>query len=142
MHKLLRRLLLFDRFEIRTKQPREEVLAKIESLLNNGYGEYYGRVSERGFLVGDKPIKSFGIGRMNNSFAPIARASVVEVDGETVITGILRMNLPVLIIFIPIYLGFLYTLLLFPVAHIMLHFFFFRPAKRLREVLEGLLTPQ
>ena len=50
------------------------------------------------------------------------------------------MNQVVLVMFVPVYLLLTITLILFPIIHIILHFAFFKRAKKLEEKIEMLLV--
>ena len=138
--KLLRRLLLFDIFEFRTKLPAREVLARIASFGDPAHSDYNARITEQGFTLYEKPFRHSGGTTVQNSFAPVVRGFVSEEDGLTTVSGLIRMNLLVLIPFAIIYLCGLISLVLFPILHILLHFAFYRPAKKLKQKLEKLLT--
>lgn len=146
VNKFFQRLFLFEKIEIQTKLSRAEVLDRIDSFCRidsyNGYtdSDYYGSVSYDGFFVAEKNRKFNGAGYTHNSFAPVMSAKVDERDGMTVISGVLRMNTITLIPFSVLYLLFLLTVVLFPILHIILHFAYFRPAKRLKEKIEEILT--
>lgn len=140
MRRLLRRSFLFKRFKIKTRLTKQEVMKRIRDLSDIEYGIYYGRVTEHGFSVGERHTRSAAGIMTHNSFAPIARGTVVEDGDMTLISGIMRMHLLTIIFMAPIYLGFLSTVLLFPVLHIVMHFAFFKPAKRLQDTLEDALV--
>lgn len=139
MNKIIQHLLLFEKFEIQTKLSKKEILKKINSFAQLEYTDYYGSVSENGFFLAEKNIKHFAGGHTKNSFAPIAKASIEEKDGCSTISGVLRMNILVLILFVPIYLVSLLFIVPFPIMLIILRVAFFRPVKRLKEELENLL---
>ena len=92
MHKYLQRLLFFEKFEIQTKLFKQAVLRRIEPFTREQYDGYTGRIWEDGFLVAQKHRSYRGFIRTNNSFAPVAEATVTEADGITTISGVLRMN--------------------------------------------------
>lgn len=142
MNKHIQRLLLFEKFEIKTKLSKKEILKKIESFAAPEYTDYYGSVSESGFFIAEKNRKHFAGGHTQNSFAPIARAKIDEKDGISSVSVVLRMNILVLILFVPIYLISLLLIVPFPIMLIVLYFAFIKPAKRLRETLEDLLLEQ
>jgi hypothetical protein len=139
MHKIFQNLFLFEKFEIQTKLSKQEVLKKIDFFLTHEYTDYYGRISDNDFFIAGKNRKHYTGGFSRNSFAPIAKATVTQKEDITVISGVLRMNLLVLIIFIPIYLLSLLLIFPFPFMLVILHFCFFKPAKRLKEALEVFL---
>ena len=139
MKKIVQHLCLFEKFEIQTKLSKKEILKKIDSFADPEYTDYYGSVSENGFFIAEKNIKAFAIGHTQNSFAPIAKATIEENEDISTISGVLRMNILVLIMFVPIYLISLLLIVPFPVMLILLRVAFFKPAKRLRETLEDLL---
>lgn len=141
MHKLLQHLLLFEKFEIQTKLPKREILRRMESLMDPDYSDYGGSVSEGGFWIYEKNQKTYAGGRSHNSFAPVATAAITEggEGGLTVISGVLRMNLLVQIVFVPIYLISLLFIFPFLIELLILHFAFWKPAKGLKEHLEYVL---
>lgn len=139
MNKILQSLLLFEKCEIKTKLPKKEILKKIDSFADPGHTDYYGSVSEDGFLITEKNMKHFPGGHSQNSFAPVAKVKIAESDGMTTVSMVIRMNLLVCILFYPIYIIFLLTVVLFPFIFILLYFAFVKPAKRLKEAIENLL---
>jgi hypothetical protein len=139
MKKILRKLLLFDKFEIKTRLSKREILRKIDSFADPKYTDYYGYLMEDGFIISEKYVKSFGVGTTKNSFVPVAKAKISEGDGITVVSVAIRMHLVPLILFTPMYLACLLSVVMFPVIFLLLHFTFFRSAKRLKEALENLL---
>ena len=139
MKKIVQHLCLFEKFEIQTKLSRKEILKKIDSFADPEYTDYYGSVSENGFFIAEKNRKHFAFARTQNSFAPIAKATIEEKEGYSTISGVLRMNALALILFAPIYLISLLLIVPFPIMLIILRVAFFKPAKRLREALEDLL---
>ena len=139
MNKFLQRLFLFEKCEIKTKRSKKEILKKMDSFTDPEYTDYYGNISEDGFFVAEKSRKHFTGGHSHNSFAPVAKAKITESDGMTTVSMVIRMNLLVLILFAPIYIIFLLTVVLYPFVFILLHFAFFKPAKRLKEKIEDIL---
>ena len=139
MNKFLQRLFLFEKYEIQTKLSKQQILNKIKSFADPEYTDYYGSISECGFFVGEKNRKYFPSGHSQNPFAPVAKAKIVEKDGITTVSMIIRMNLLVLILFVPIYVMSLLTIVLFPFVLLFLHFTFVKPAKRLKQEIENLL---
>lgn len=139
MHKILQRLFLFEKCEIKTKLSKKETLKKIADFADPEYTDYYGGISEDGFFIAEKNKKSFAGGYSQNSFAPVAKAKISESNGMTTVSMVIRMNLLVFILFVPIYIISLLTVVLFPAMLILLHFTFIKPAKRLKENIENLL---
>ena len=139
MNKLIQHLFLFEKFEIQTKMSKKEIIKKVSSFADPEYTDYYGSVSEDGFFIAEKNRKHFVVGRTQNSFAPTAKARIEEKDGYSTVSGVLRMNILVLILFAPIYLFSLLLIIPFPIMLIILHFAFFKPVKRLKEKLYDLL---
>ena len=139
MDKIIQHLFLFEKFEIQTKKSKKEIIKKISSLAYSEYTDYYGSVSENEFFIVEKSRKPFAGGHIQNSFAPIAKATIEEKDGCSTISGVLRMNILVLILFTPIYLVSLLLIVPFPIMLIILHFAFVKPAERLKEALENIL---
>ena len=139
MNKIIQHLLLFEKVEIQTKMSKKEILKKINSFADPQYTDYYGSVSENGFFIAEKNRKHFIVGHTQNSFAPVAKASIEEKDGFSSVSVVLRMNILVLILFAPIYFISLLLIVPFPIILVVLHFAFFKPSKRLREALEDIL---
>ena len=139
MNKIIQHLLLFEKFEIQTKMSKKEILEKVNSFADHEYTDYYGSVSENGFFIAEKNIKHFIGGHTQNSFAPVARASIEEKDGLSSVSVVLRMNILVLILFAPIYFISLLLIVPFPIMLVVLHFAFLKPSKRLKQVLEYIL---
>ena len=140
MNKFLQRLFLVEKYEIQTKLSKQQILNNIKSFADPEYTDYYGSISECGFFIGEKNRKHFLVGHSQNSFAPVAKAKTVEKDGITTVSMIIRMNLLVMIFFAPIYVMSLLTIVLFPFMLLFLHFTFAKPAKRLKQEIEALLT--
>ena len=139
MNKFLQRLFLYEKYEIKTKLSKREILKKIDSFADPEYTDYYGGISEDGFFIAEKNRKHFTGGHSQNSFAPVAKAKITDSDGMTTVSMVIRMNLLVLILFAPIYIISLLTVVLFPFMLILLHFAFVKPAKRLKEKIEDIL---
>lgn len=139
MNKFFQRLFLFEKYEIQTKLSKQQILDKIKSFADPEYTDYYGSISECGFFIGEKNRKFFSGGHSQNSFAPVAKAKIVEKDSITTVSMIIRMNLLVMILFAPIYVMSLLTIVLFPLVLLFLHFAFVKPAKRLKQEIENLL---
>ncbi len=139
MNKHIQHLLLFEKLEIQTKLSKKEILKKIESFADPDYTDYYGSVSDDGFFIAEKNRKHFVGGHAQNSFAPIARAKIDEREGISSVSVVIRMNILVLILFVPIYLISLLLIVPFPIMLVVLYFSFIKPAKRLKETLENLL---
>jgi len=139
MNKFLQRLFLFEKCDIKTKLSKKEILQKIDSFADPEYTNYYGSISEDEFFIAEKNIKHFNGGHSHNSFAPVAKAKITESDGMTTVSMVIRMNLLALILFAPIYLVSLLTVVLFPFMLILLRFAFVKPAKRLKEKFEDIL---
>jgi len=140
MNQFVQRLLLFEKCEIQTKLSKKEILQKIDAFADPQYSDYYGNVSEDGFFVAEKNIKTFAGGHSQNSFAPVAKAKITEKEGVTTVSMVIRMKLLVLILFAPIYIISLLTVVLFPLVLILLYFTFVKPAKRLKNSIEDLLV--
>ncbi|MBQ3490370.1 MAG: hypothetical protein IJA86_07255, partial [Clostridia bacterium] len=96
---------------------------------------YYGHISAQRFLIAEKPNKNLNFGSSHNSFAPVLSAKITEKDGISIVTGILRMNMLVMFLFIPIYLLSILTIITFPFMYLLMYFAFIRPANRLKEHL-------
>ncbi len=139
MNKHIQHLFLFDKFEIQTKLSKQVILKRVKSFADAECTDYYSGVSEDGFFVAEKYIKQFAGGHTQNSFVPIAKAKIVEKDGISTVSVVLRMHILVLILFVPIYVASFLTLVFFPFMLILLHFVFVKPAERLKNFIEDLL---
>ncbi|MBE6548008.1 MAG: hypothetical protein E7667_03905 [Ruminococcaceae bacterium] len=139
MNKYMQRLFLFETFEIQTKLSKKEIMTKVKSFANPEYTDYFGSVSNDGFLVAQKYTKYFSGGSARNSFAPIAKAKICEKDGIATVKVILRPRALVIILFAPIYILTLITILIFPLTLLLMHFAFVKPAQKLKTSLENLL---
>jgi DNA-binding CsgD family transcriptional regulator len=140
MNKLLQRLFLFEKFEFETKLSKKQILNKITDVYGSGDTYVYTITSEGGFSVARKSMSSASGVSTRNFFAPVAKCTAEEGEDFTRITGILRMKLPVLVIFAPLYLLSMLTLLLFPIVYLVVYFAFIKPAGKLKEELENALT--
>ena len=138
MNKFLQKLFLFEKFTVQTKLSKQRIQSRVESFIEAECHDYYGKATKRGFFIGEKFIKHRTFVRINNSFAPVARARILEADGTTTVSVVMRMHL-FAIVFAPIYLASLLTVLLFPFVSLLLRFAFFNPKKRLKQSLEALL---
>ena len=139
MNKFFQRLFLFEKCEIQTKLSKQQVLKRVESFADPKYTDYYGRISENGFFVAEKSIKHHSFLRTHNSFVPVARGKVTEKDGGTTVSMVLRMQLLVWILFIPVYIVSFLSVFLFPLFWLVLYFAFVKPSKRLKQSIEDLL---
>ncbi len=135
-------LLLFEKFEIKTKISKARVSKLISDLGDSQYNDYYAVISEDGFVVGEKIMKVSGAFRSRNSFAPIATATVTEEGDLRVIRGTLRMNTVALVFFVPLYVLSAVILWLFPFMLLLTHFAVWKSAKKLREDIENILSEQ
>ena len=140
MNKFLQHLLLHERFEIQTKLSKKEIIDRVSSFIDPKYTDYYGSVSDNEFLIAQKSRKQFAVGYTHNSFAPVAKARIEEKDGYCLISGIMRMNILVSVLFAPFYLISLLLVVPFPLMLFLLHFAFVKPAKRLKESIEALMA--
>ena len=139
MNKFFQRLFLFEKCEIKTKLSKQEILNRVTSFIDYEHADYYGSVSECGFFIGKNPMKHFTGGHTKNSFAPVAKAKITEENGITSVSIVLRMHLMIMILFIPYYVVSLLTIVMFPLAWILLYFAFIKPTKKLKEQIENLL---
>ena len=139
MKKILKRLFLFNKYSIQTKLSKQQILDRVKSFADPEYTDYYSGTSERGFFIGEKFIKHSEFIHTRNSFAPIAKGTIVENNGVTTVSIITRMHLLTLIPFSIIYVVSLLTVVLFPFVLLLLHFAFVRPQKRLEQEIENLL---
>ena len=140
MNAFLRTLLLFDKFEIKTKLTPEEIDEKVGYFSRIKNDDYYADTEDNGFYIAEKFIKHHGFFTSKNSFAPIATAKYKVEEGVTTVSVIIHMRLPVAIIFVPIYLLSLATLVPFLLMLLFSYLFFARPAEKLKDILEYLLA--
>ena len=140
MNKFFQRLFLFEKCEIKTKLSKQQILSRVTSFVDFEHSDYYGSVSECGFFIGEKNIKHFTGGHTQNAFAPIAKAKIIEENGITSVSMVLRMHLIAMILFIPFYVVSLLTVVMFPLIWILLYFAFLKPTKKLKQQIENLLT--
>jgi len=156
MNKILQKILLIEKTEIKTKLSKDRVNIVLEKEISKKYG-YRACFSENGFCVAEKTHKSLGFGGVHNSFAPVAVANFSEQDGMTVISVLIRMRLVVCLLWYLLYLfsalGLIVSLIglatgqaafamgfvLFLFCYGLPFFAFRRPAKRLKAFLENLL---
>ena len=139
MNKFFQRLFLFEKCEIKTKLSKQQILSRVTSFVDCEHTDYYGSISEYGFFIGEKNIKHFTGGSTQNSFAPVAKAKIIEENGVTSVSMVLRMHLIVMILFIPFYVLSLLTVVMFPFVWILLHFALAKPSIKLKQQIEDLL---
>ncbi len=157
MNKILQKILLIEKFEIKTKLSKERVQRILELETRQNY-DYRTCFSEKGFCVAEKTRKYSGFVRTNNSFAPVATAKFSEQDGMTVISVLIRMRLFVCLLWYPLCLFSVFAAIAAVIGLIVgdvellvgipIFLFFFglplfafgRPAKRLKAFLENLLV--
>lgn len=139
MKKILKYLLLYERFEIKTKLTTEEIYRRLETSPHFYGDEYTGKFSEEGFVIKKRLRKIHFGGRSQNSFAPVLTAKFGTDNGLTTISATLRMNLFVQIVFTPIYLLSLICIfavpVVFPIMFLMVYFGFIRPSEKMKENL-------
>lgn len=140
MNVFLRTLLLFDKFEIKTKLTPEEIDEKVGYFARIKNDDYYADTEDNGFYIAEKFIKHQGFITSKNSFAPIATAKYKVDEGVTTVSVIIHMRLPVAIIFVPIYLLSLASIVPFPFMLLISYFSFVRPAEKLKDILEYLVA--
>ena len=140
MNKFFQRLFLFEKCEIKTKLSKQVILNRVTSFVDYEHADYYGSVSACGFFIGEKHRKYFTGGHIHNSIAPVAKAKITEGNGITSVSIVLRMHLMAMILFIPVYVMSLLTIVMFPLVWILLYFAFIKPTKKLKEQIENLLV--
>ena len=140
MNKFFQRLFLFEKCGIKTKLSKQQILTRVTSFLDYERTDYYGSVSEYGFFIGEKHRKNFIVGHTQNPFAPIAKAKIIEENGITSVSMVLRMHILAMILFAPIYVGSLLNIVMFPFVWVLLYFAFVRPTKKLKQQIENLLV--
>ena len=138
--KFLKWLLLFEKFEIKTKLSKNQILKRIESFIDPKYNNCLGAVTDDGFYIFKKSIEYNGGGHTRNSFVPTVRASISETGEITTVSAVLRMNILVWLIVVPIYLFSLFCILPFPIAFTVIYFLYMKPAEDFKESLIGMLT--
>ena len=139
MNNFFQKLFLFEKCEIKTKLSKQQILSRVTSFVDCEHTDYYGSVSEYGFFIGEKNRKHFTGGHTQNSFAPVAKAKIIEENGVASVSMVLRMHLIVMILFIPFYVLSLLTVVLFPFVWIFLHFALVKPSRKLKQQIEDLL---
>ena len=139
MKRILQNLLLFEKFEFKTKMSKERIIKNVSSFADPQYSDHYGYVTDDGFLVGEKHVKIHNHNFSRNNFAPMARAKIEEGDDITVVSGVLRMHIILLLMIAPIYYLSLLTVVAFPIMFLFLYIVYLRPLKRLRVKIEDLL---
>ena len=139
MNKHLQHLLLFETCKLQTKLSKKSVLKRVESFLDPHYTDYYGNVWEDGFYAAEKNRKTYESGQSMNSFAPVATAKVTEENGMTTVSVTIRMNPLVMLLFIPLYLIALISIIGIPVILLTLHFTFVKPLERMKNAIGQLL---
>ena len=130
----------FQKFEFQTALPKAEILRRVRDFADPEYTDYYGGIRDDGFWIAEPCVKHLSFGSSHNSFAPVATAKISENDGLSTVKGIVRMRIPVMLIFIPIYLISILTLVPFPFMFLLMYFAFVRPANKLKKELEVLLS--
>ena len=142
--KILQKLFFFEKTEFKTKLSKHEINKRIGRFLQTEREDYNGFITDEGFFVAEKHIKHYAIGvlgtrKKQNSFAPRLKATITQDDKYTTVQFVLRMNILMYFLWMPIYLIFMFTVLMFPLVYLFMYFAFIRPANRLREQLEDLL---
>lgn len=140
-------ILLRKKFEIKTKLPKERVLKKIDGLVNERRGNYYGKVKGDGFFLGMRFLSHHRLSdslplvfaNEKNSFAPVFNATVEERGEITYINGCFRPHLLVYVIYLPIHIFSVLSIVLVPFA-LIFYLGFKYPTKMFKEELDYLLT--
>ena len=130
----------FQKFEFQTALPKAEILRRVRDFSEPEYTGYYGGIRDDGFWIAESCVKHLSFGSSHNSFAPVATAKITEADGISTINGIVRMRLLVMLIFIPMYLIFMLSVIMFPSTFLLMYFAFVRPANKLKKELEVLMS--
>jgi hypothetical protein len=130
----------FQKFEFQTALPKAEILRRVRDFSEPEYTGYYGGIRDDGFWIAEPCVKHLSFGSSHNSFAPVASAKISENDGLSTVKGIVRMRIPVMLIFIPMYLIFMLSVIMFPFTFLLMYFAFIRPANKLKKELEVLLS--
>ena len=139
MNKILRRLLLFDLFEIRAKLPSDTVRERMLAMAEAENSAYTVTEAAHGLTVTPRGATA---DTARGAFSPIAHVSISEADGVTTVSGITRIRMQTLIPFAVLYVCGLFSLILIPIIHVFLHFAFFKPAKKLRKTTERAINEE
>lgn len=99
--------------------------------------DYYGMIKDDGFFIGARNWKVYLGGSSQNSFAPVAVGKITTENGVTTLSVTIRMNIIIQVIFVPIHIMTLCTVLLIPFFWLLLYFAFVKPAKRLRDGIKA-----
>ncbi len=139
--KLIEMLFLFHKFSFQTKLSKDEISKRVGLFISGNSTDYYGWVKENGFYVAKRAFKSLIILHIANSFATVAWAKITVEEETTTVSVLLSMNIIVWIIALLMVFAILISQIVwYPVFLLIMYFAFFRPAKRLKEKLESLLT--
>ena len=137
---MLKHLLLYEKFELETDLTKEQIRRNLKFFLIDEDENYYGEYTKEGFFLAERAYKSFIVGHSRNSFAPIGKVKIQEVDGHNRASVAIRMNLFVHITVLPIYWAFLLSIIGIPFAWLLFYFIYFRNAKRLKEHIKNIVT--
>lgn len=140
MNKHIQHLFLFEKLDIQTKLSKKAIHRRVRDFVEFESDDYYGKISDDGFSVFEKSIKRFWWGHTKNSFAPMAKAKIDEKDGYTTVSVVFRMHPIIIVLFVPMYILFVLTVILLPLLLGLLYVFFFRRIKKLKGILEELLS--
>lgn len=166
MLRFLQRLFLFEKFKIKTTLTKEEIQSRVMAFVASESQTYRGKITKKGFRIIERRWKRSQYSRHGydwNGYVPIVKAKIKEKCGFSEISCVLRsrgsdgfLTNPAYLFFMGvaifglvsffselasgnIALIFLFFPLPFFCSLILFHFFFFKPAKKLREHLENLL---
>ncbi|MBQ9084238.1 MAG: hypothetical protein IJY24_01140 [Clostridia bacterium] len=137
---MLKHLLLYEKFELETDLTEEQIRRNLKFFLIDEDENYYGEYTEEGFFLAERARKSFIVGHSHNSFVPIGRAKIKEIDGHNRVSVTIRMNLIVHIMVLPFYWACLLSIFGIPFAWLLFYFGYFRNAKRLKEHIRNIVT--
>ena len=145
LNKFVEFILLREKFEIKTKLPKERVLKKIYELVNEKHNNYYGKVKGDGFFLGLRFLSHYMLSDSlpliytKNSFEPVFNATVEERGEITYISGCFRPHLLEYVTYLPFHIFFVLSIVLVPFA-LIFYLAFKYPTKTFKEELDYLLT--
>ena len=161
----LLRLLCFDSYIIRSKLSKKEILRLARNIESFDHTIHAKKLTENTFLVEHRPTTAIQIGAIRGNFFVSAKGSIVEHDDETLIHLVIHPPLAILCLFaiatiavvlFPIIAfairlasgladfhsigNIVFSLLLFGIACVFLHFTYQSPIIRIKSALETAFT--
>ena len=137
MNKFFQRLFLFEKYEMKTMLTKDQVKRYIDNNTSPSPREsdYFSVIEWDDIFISEHPVKYYLGGSSKNSFVPIFKGTVQDAERGSVVSGVIRMNIIVHAIVLPIYLLSLLTIVTFPIMYLFLHFSYFKHVKRMKEWL-------